>query len=298
MAPSSTPNKALYERVIQAYLSGSSSEADSIKTLTSSIASAFEDSGPEAVETDLWTLWGAIIDTAILTPAESVQSHDSLVSLVRGIKDLGQVDSQHPEASDAWNGRLWSDLPILGPCLRERWNDAPPKASPDAWANLNMFVAKLVAADVYDASLYAIWSLREALETPRPLTSGSGDGAPKALQDVGLEDLLPAVLAWINGCGDRLVALCVQEKSFGTGPDPSRLGPLARDGEVGGGVTQEARVGKVERTGFSVQRWLFWQSRMLAISELKGDAGRSEKAAKLARAVFEKMDSWKSQLGV
>jgi len=66
-------------------------------------------------------LWTALLDIAQSTPYDD-PSQDRLVSFIKTVKSLPPPDCSTPEI---WGRSLWSDLPVLGASLRERWNIGP-----------------------------------------------------------------------------------------------------------------------------------------------------------------------------
>ena len=236
-------------------------------------------------------LWDALIlvaENQLLT--DDTTKLDRLAELVRAIKDLGPlVHSGQTVKTDV--GTAWTDLPYLGAQIREAWNTAPPKSSTEQWANLNGFAARLTASETQDFSLFAIWALRDALETPRPLTerqTSGGDTQAKSEEEVSVDELLPAVLQWLEYWGDGMVALTVRSHVYtkeGQSNDPAFLGKLANDAGIAKG-------------GYSVRRWGFWRKRLEEISKAKDDAGGREKIAKLAYQGLEKMKQIDNEMPV
>jgi hypothetical protein len=67
------------------------------------------------------TLWMALLDIAQST-AYSDLTQDRLVAFVKAVKSLPPPSQPAPQV---WGLSLWSDLPILGATIRERWNTGP-----------------------------------------------------------------------------------------------------------------------------------------------------------------------------
>ncbi|WP_306208795.1 DUF3632 domain-containing protein [Actinoplanes sp. RD1] len=156
-------------------------------------------------EDRLWPAWQAVVAAAV---AGGDTDRDRLVALLVA---LGE------------SGRAW-----FGAVLRESWDVyCPPEGSAADWARLNDFAARLTAAGI-DFLTYAVWTLRDALES-------TGTVPP---------DLRPAVAPWFEHCGRMLHDAC----AAGEQRPYTAVGAFA------------AREG-VPGPGFSVARWDFWQRR-------------------------------------
>lgn len=284
-----TETMDLFTDRIEAYLNQNPAQdatVESIGYVTDPITAAAHQNAdsPDKLRFDLF--WDAFILVAKnqLTTDDTTKLN-RLVSLIKSVKSLGYITvNGAPVKTDL--GYPWTDLPYLGSQMREAWNQAPPTSSAEQWANLNGFVARLTHTDIHDFSLYAIWSLRDALETPRPLTerqTGEGDKQASKEEEVSTDELLPGALEWISNCADLLAKLVGQNKSFKPadrpGPDPGFLGQLAKDA----GLTEG---------GFNAARWSFWRKRLEEISQTRDDAGGREKIAKLAYQGLQNMNQY------
>lgn len=304
MAPSPSSNADHYRDSIKKYLKDSSA----VSSIVEPITSEYHKSGAAACESELWTLWGVVLDEAISTAISDHESHQKLAILVKDIKQQGPIFAS--QSADTSAGRMWNDLPFLGSALRERWNDAPPAMLAESWTNLNMFVALLTTYATHDASLLGLWTLRMALEVRRPLTAReASDDSKRTVATV--DELLPAACAWLSeGLFEHFANLCLQGKSFskGTGqPDPGKPGELAKSGETdaeeeglasGDVVGQEKMVARVEESGFNAARWRFWHARLKSISEMRDHAGGREKVAKVAFQTLAVMRGWDGNFGI
>ena len=274
-----------YVKVLENYLAQKKDDTVAQKQ-AQSIASSFI----EQAQTDSSSrprfdlLWDAFILVAKnhLTVDDAFKV-ESLAELAKAIQDLGTLSlNGQPVKTDL--GTAWTELPYLGAQMREAWNTAPPDSSTEQWANLNSFAAQLTAKEASDFSLFAIWTFRDALETPRPFTereTGNSDAKAKTEVDVSTDELLPAVLQWLEVSGDKLVALTIESHDYTragqSSPDPAFLGKLAKD--VG-----------IVKGGYSPRRWRFWRKRLEEISRAKDDSGGREKVAKLAYQGLQKLD--------
>lgn len=290
--------KDTYTTSLSAYLSSADSISETVQRLTHPIANQYQKQASSAGANDLnlEALWTSILRAASTappapTPNEPSPHHTKLLAVVKAIAALGPLtrDSDSAQATHD-NGVVWTDLPAFGHAARTKWNEAPGSGaqslSADAWTNVNAFAA-LVTADQElgaskpscDLSLFALWSLRSALEQDLPATSRDKSSGSSAT--ASLDDVLPAAVAWLENAGEVLAQLCQKGKSYvpagRDGPDPAWVGALGKD--------------KISVGGFSSERWTFWRSRLIEISQARDDAGGREKVAKVAHHGVEKMDA-------
>ncbi|TKA77144.1 hypothetical protein B0A55_04116 [Friedmanniomyces simplex] len=138
-------------------------------------------------------------------------------------------------------------LPSPGQCL-----DIPPQPGPErdqkAWLflNVNKFTARLMLTlePVFNYEMFALWTMRAALETPTEQATFSRE-CP--------EVFVPAAAAWILILGPQIYQW---DKEFDHGPvvgAPGRGGPLWAG-----------------KHGFCVERWSVWRSRF---EEMAGSPG-------------------------
>lgn len=235
-----------------------------------SITSRFATSENPAViyEYDARELWYLLIQGAKLIDANH-PAQDRLAGQVLYIREMGILSHTIPVlAGDARNGKagevvreegvtsdgkIWADLPFLTLEIQAAWNkkDLPIKQR----HNLSSFIARLASWGVRDPELCqcAIWSLRDILETPRPLLSIEQSPEDDRIQQKDLPsvaDLLPEVISWFLLAGYKLESLCISGHDCPT----SSLGDVAKDANV------------LPDTGFSVARWWFWKNRLEEIS--------------------------------
>lgn len=122
------------------------------------------------------------------------------------------------------------------------------------WVNLNAFAARLTASRAADFSLYAIWTMRDALETPAAQTKTKT-----------LDGHVQAACAWIQHAGAFLYKC---EESWDKDP---RKGDPAK-----GGLLWEGK------SGFCRERWSLWRERMRELGVEKGLQDETRQAAKRA----------------
>jgi hypothetical protein len=160
---------------------------------------------------------------------------------------------------------------------REAYNDQPtPGSSLDieatAWANMNFFFALLTKEDIANNSLFAIWAMRQALETPH-----SDDEESTAVQKY--DTYVPAAAVWVFGA-----SLTLRNKEVDLTPKDKKQGNPARGGELWKGKAE-----------FSRARWEFWQQRfteignMDAVSEVTRNVARDAVQAMARAETIEKV---------
>ena len=222
---------------------------------------------------DIHDLWYMFIRTAQVTDADS-PSQDRHVTQLIYAKELGTGRRTGQTADDTF--KLWTDLPYLLEDMREAWEKLSMKLDPTHRHNFAAFTARLLALGVCDSSISwcALWLLREALETSRPLLipAEGGNGGEREL--VSVAELLPAAVEWFQYSSYKLLTLAVENHSFAAETDSSHT-------SVPGELAQSAGV---EQAGFSVSRWIFWRMRLREIC-LCEDA----EVAKVARRGFDAM---------
>ena len=120
------------------------------------------------------------------------------------------------------------------------------------WVNLNAFAARLTTSQTADFSLYAIWTMRDALETPAAQT-----------EDRTLDGHVQAACAWVEHAGEFLYQC---QESWEKDPlkgDPAKGGPLWEG-----------------KSGFCRERWSLWRERMGELSKEKDLQVETREAAK------------------
>lgn len=73
--------------------------------------------GAQAGEDALWEFWNGVVDVAARTP------HADQARLV-GVVAALRASAAAPAEVEVWGERVaWRELPLLGPVLREAWDD-------------------------------------------------------------------------------------------------------------------------------------------------------------------------------
>ena len=204
-------------------------------------------------------LWSQILDTVASMPFDHPYV-TKLVQLLAAIKEMPKpaIDTHH------WAGEYWRDLPGFGMEVRESWNFTPsiyPSSrafTRQQWLSLNAFIAQVAANDVANFKVYAIWALRDALETE-----------PKNIETFSsLDDLLPAAAVWILYVGTIVYTQWLDDE------EDSRadiVGPLLK--ETGW-------------KGFRHERWVYWKERF---DWVRSEAEVEDETREIARMAMEKM---------
>ncbi|GIK00891.1 hypothetical protein Aspvir_004920 [Aspergillus viridinutans] len=223
-------------------------------------------------EYDLRELWYKLIQGAKITDAKH-PAQDRLAAEVLHAREMGTLSRKiavpvpglQGEGPRHWNqeealtsdGRIWADLPFLVEAIYEPWKNALELPARQR-RNPSAFIARLASWGVRDPDLClcALWILRDALETPRPLVSTATNSENDLLP---IEDMVPAAVVWFELCGHKIESLCLMNYDF----DDSAIGSLARDDGVD------------PTTGFSISRWHFWKRRLDELST----CGHEETAA-------------------
>ena len=73
------------------------------------------------VETQLWRVWKAVVAAATQTPHDS-PAQQKLADFVLELRNRPTLERQG-KVCKVWEAVVWKDLPILGPQMREAWND-------------------------------------------------------------------------------------------------------------------------------------------------------------------------------
>ncbi|KAI6758350.1 hypothetical protein HG530_010590 [Fusarium avenaceum] len=132
------------------------------------------------IENKLNDLWSDVLTAAEQTPHDQ---QDKLVEVVQSIKHLPEATEKAKKLTVWDDAKSWDELPMFGPKAREQLDigmlntldsnwypltclPIAQEKSEKACVNINAFFARISAADVQDFSLFAIWTLREALEDP------------------------------------------------------------------------------------------------------------------------------------
>ncbi|KAJ8109979.1 hypothetical protein OPT61_g7052 [Boeremia exigua] len=196
----------------------------------------------------------------------NAQFHAKLVDLVAAFRDHTIKD--HEEYN-----YLYSSLTDFSMTCSEVYNDTPePYASEieiDAWANVNFFFARITERGLQDLSMFAIWSMRTALENEQ-LDDVEGTAAEK------YNVYIPAAASWIFGMGRAL-----NTKVKDLTPTDQNQGNPARGGDLWKGKPE-----------FSKERWAFWKERLAFVSKLDEVSDKTRNISKDAIEAMERAESF------
>ncbi|CCM05962.1 uncharacterized protein FIBRA_08201 [Fibroporia radiculosa] len=206
--------------------------------------SAKERSEQEAeVERFLWGMWEHILIVATQVPYRH-PSQDKLAGLISSLKN---IPSDTVVKLWGTNMRIWQDLPMLGPNMREDLDVFNPKShegdaqAQERWQSYNAFVARLFRDRTFDTPLYALWMLRDILED-----------IGTRQDPISLDAGLPVAAEWIFVAGSILYDFC---------HSPDKHEPITHD------IARAACGGRNYHgpPGLSLERWQFWKERFAYI---------------------------------
>ncbi|KAF2131158.1 hypothetical protein P153DRAFT_313563 [Dothidotthia symphoricarpi CBS 119687] len=262
-------DKSIYYPTIQKYVNEEVDLAEATHKLCDPIDKKISESRLDDV--NFWDLWYSIIHSARRTTFHDTDKHVKVIDLVGAFKN-------HSIPGNEKYNYLYSSLTDFGMACREVLNDNPTASADegsvsqieiDAWANVNMFFARITLKDIQDLSLYAIWMMREALEEVK-----QDDERTTAAQKLDMS--VPAAAMWIFGMGK---ALFHKEKDLT--PSNSLEGNPARGGELWKGKGE-----------FSKKRWALWKDRFAEIGKMKDVSERTSGLARDAVEVMERAETF------
>ncbi|KAI1170577.1 hypothetical protein F4777DRAFT_583773 [Nemania sp. FL0916] len=237
-------------------------------TSASQAASAFTQSVESTDEGFFWDFWYDVFAAAEQIP-HAHAAQDKLATFVRELTLM-------PETSDkVWGSRVWTDLPLLGACIREHMDR--PFESVSAHVSFHAFVARLLHAGVSPWSeTTAIWMLREALETER------GEPSREVRNIKNLDEDLAVAAMYIEYAGATLVQSLVLR------PAPQPDDEAQRRSQSGGKLWGGGVDGDKSKTGLKPDRWTFWGQRFRAL----GDETKDKEVKELALHAAKLIEVW------
>ncbi|KAK2590956.1 hypothetical protein QQS21_011352 [Conoideocrella luteorostrata] len=215
-----------------------------------------------AAEDWLWSFWTILVGVAKKIPADDARLQ-LLVMMIQKLK------TKRDEGVEMWGQktRVWSELPMLGPVMRDAWNLSPDfDASDDdnktieEWISLNSFAARLYGASLQDWHNFAIWELRSGLEeTP--------EDRPNAK-----DTRIATAYEWIVHAGKEL---------HKQGQEVKKLDAMETRALKPGSLF------KSDNSGLTNERWNFWKERIGALGGSAGSGAAKEKAQKAVEMMKE-----------
>ncbi|KAJ5545080.1 hypothetical protein N7535_006531 [Penicillium sp. DV-2018c] len=216
------------------------------------------------------------VSLAVMELAQRLEpsKHVRLVEFICHLQKQTAIDPATKESLRVQGDILWTDMPSFGYTELETWyefggdhKDPCDKSLESTqrarWVNLNAFLAQLTqAADIryptpaeeprfspLDKSLRAIWTMAMALENDRP---------PSSLEDTAA---MEAACQWFIYAADRLWANVINSRTY---PEASGAGPGKRYDKKGW-------------TGYTRERWGFWEDALVEARAKFQDEGRMNK---------------------
>ncbi|KAH8881855.1 hypothetical protein GQ53DRAFT_754016 [Thozetella sp. PMI_491] len=232
-------------------------------------------------ESFLWWFWDLYHDLARQVPHDSPEQ-EKFVAVIKSLHDL---PSEVIELDNWGVLQLWSDLPLLSPTLREKWDDDPrPPEGADRkqrFLNLQTYAARIAGLGLCHFEAFAIWALTDALEGEMTPIRGAPDEInldPTAVGDLPFKVSLAA--AWIAHAGSVLYGR--DEEIRGT-----QGGPLWRLPKK-----EAMRQGRKYRgtQGLCPERWELWKSRFGVIRDNKDVDEDTRKTAQGALDAMERAE--------
>ncbi|POR35209.1 Putative oxidoreductase [Tolypocladium paradoxum] len=216
----------------------------------------------QAVEGFLWALWSLLIGVAQKIPADDPRQQ----LLAQTVQEL--VGKRDDEVV-LWNQttRVWSELPMLGPCMREAWDLSPmydgsdgDNAAIQEWISLNSFAARILGANLQTWVNLAIWEFRSGLEEPPPPSQAAKDTA------------LATACEWITHAGKAL---------HEQGGRVQQLDAMEQRALKPGKLFENGK------PGLSDERWRFWRERMGVMGAGAGSGELKERAQRAVERMKE-----------
>ncbi|KAH7194274.1 hypothetical protein DER44DRAFT_844066 [Fusarium oxysporum] len=206
------------------------------------------------IEGEFDGLWSSVLSAAEQTPHDK---QGKLVETLHAIKSIPQSAETAKKVVVWGEEKRWDELPMFGGKAREQLDI---EKSDEAFVNINGFFARATAAGVDDLSLFAIWTLREALEDPA--ADKISETSPK---------LLKASSVWFIYAANSLAKASKDGKQFD--------GKVAKPGASLTEFKDEAGW-----RGFNNDRWKVWQDRFSTLKE--ADIPQDSKSLRFNRDGF------------
>jgi hypothetical protein len=266
------PDNSIWYPHIQAYLGGKADLDETLHKITTPIDEAI---ATNKLNKDIdWSdLWYSVIHSAKRLSFRDEDSFEKLVSLMKSFKERNVPAQQSGEPA-------YQGFPDLSMFSREAFNDSPgagagytaPERS--AWTSYNYFLARLTQEMLFDSSLFAIWTLNEALE--RNYSDNDENRHKPATRVEKFDAFVPAAAAWILGAGKALY-----EKDEDVDPKHARKETKLEDLKEGERLWPAS-------ARFSKERWAFWKSRF---DQFSGMEEVEEETRKVASEAVETMET-------
>jgi hypothetical protein len=87
------------------------------KILVQPAITAFSATHSNDGEDALWDIWNSVVDFVLQMPTQDI---GRVVEVLAAVADLNE-----PASFEMWGDQTtWKQLPLLGPVIRERWDDS------------------------------------------------------------------------------------------------------------------------------------------------------------------------------
>ncbi|KAF2689368.1 hypothetical protein K458DRAFT_439719 [Lentithecium fluviatile CBS 122367] len=260
--------------IIRAYLNGETDLDETLRKVTAPI--------DEAINADTlndgfpWDdLWYSVIHSAKRISYRDEAAFGNLIALMKAFKERDVPAKENGEPA-------YEGLPEFGLYSREAFNDSPgggagytaPEVS--AWASCNYFLARLTQDGLFDSSLFAFWTLSEALEQNITDSGEEDDMAATMVQKI--DAFVPAAAVWVIGAGKALY-----EQKEDNHPKHGKKATMLEDLK-----DHESMWPRSAR--FSRERWAFWKQRFGEIAAMETIGEETRKVANEAVRAMEKIE--------
>ncbi|KAG5977996.1 hypothetical protein E4U55_006435 [Claviceps digitariae] len=212
----------------------------------------------------LWSFWSIFVGVVRVIPADDDERQQLLVLTVAKLK------TKRDEEVEMWGQRtrVWSELPMLGPIMRDSWSFSPnfddvtdtDPCPVEEWVSLNSFAARIYGAALQDWHNFAIWELRFGLEEPFEDRPSAKDA------------MIATIYEWIVHAGKELHKNATKEIKL-SAMETRALKP--------------GSLFKSDQSGLTIERWDFWRERIGVLGASVGSGVSKEKAQKTLEMMKE-----------
>ena len=204
---------------------------------------------------------------------QSIHNECAIMDFLAKVTGLLRAFRDHKVKDHEKYNYLYSSLCDFKMACDESFNDTPePYASQveiDAWTNVNFFFSRVTAEGLLDLSMYAIWTMRQALEEEQ-----QDDVEGTAAQKYNV--YVPAAAAWVLGFGRTLY-----RKEEDLTPTDRKYGNPAKGGALWKGKPE-----------FSKERWALWKERFAVVSKMDEVSDKTRNISKDALQAMERAETY------
>ena len=109
-------NRSGLSTTISQVMDGPIPASSAANLLVAPANSAFNNADSEAGEAALWDIWNQVVEYVSRTPAHKLDRVVEVLAAVAHLEQSASFEIWHEQAT-------WKQLPLLGPVIREIWND-------------------------------------------------------------------------------------------------------------------------------------------------------------------------------